>query len=60
MSRSGFEEGGVEVARSTAVRVRTRGFDMRPYKAQWLVWRCPVATCFHSFGYGDAVAGMVA
>jgi hypothetical protein len=31
---------------------------MRPYKAQWLAWWCPVAACFHSVGYGDAVAGM--
>jgi hypothetical protein len=31
---------------------------MRPYKAQWLAWWCPVAACFHSVRYGDAVAGM--
>jgi hypothetical protein len=31
---------------------------MRPYKTQWLAWRCPVAALFHNVGYGDAVAGM--
>jgi hypothetical protein len=32
--------------------------DMRPYKAQWLAWQCPVATCFHSVEHGGVVAGM--
>jgi hypothetical protein len=32
---------------------------MRPYKAQGLAWWRPVAACFHSVGYGGAVAGMV-
>jgi hypothetical protein len=31
---------------------------MRSYKARWLAWRCPFVACFHSVGYGDAVAGM--
>jgi hypothetical protein len=31
---------------------------MRPYEAQWLVWRCPVAAHFHSLRDGDTVAGM--
>jgi hypothetical protein len=59
VSRSGFEGGGIEVARSRAVRVGIRGYRSHE-TVQGIVAGVAVfcRRVFHIVGYGDAVAGV--